>query len=224
MRSCNRKIPFLRTADRPGIRQLRTPVPVRRTLSDSVSPSSRRSGAGESSLRSFRWSHRCDIPEVKRVLRFCFRTNRARFTKSIQSHRTNEKSPRLLPRLRSYATAKQQTLLLCNAASAKVRQGGAKIFCRSGRAGDDAVNRKRFVRKQKPEGLLTLLSPARGTGKKIGASTLTNRSGGLLLTLSDSVLRTGTRARDPHFDGSTTTRSGTTGYRGGRHFPRDNRT
>ena len=39
------------------------------------------------------------------------------------------------------------------------------------------VDRKRFVRKQKPEGLLTLRSPARATGKKIEASTLTNRSG-----------------------------------------------
>ena len=74
------------------------------------------------------------------------------------------------PRLRSRVTARQQNFLLCNAASAKVRQGGAEIFCRSGGAGDDVVNCKRSVRKQKSKGLLTLLSPARGTGKKIGAS------------------------------------------------------
>ena len=72
------------------------------------------------------------------------------------------------PRLLSYVTAPQQTFLLCNAAPAKVRQGGAEIFCRSGRAGDDVVDRKRFVRKQKQESLLTLQSLARGTGKKIG--------------------------------------------------------
>ena len=74
------------------------------------------------------------------------------------------------PRLRSRVTARQQNFLLCNAASAKVRQGGAEIFCRSGGAGDGVVNCKRSVRKQKSKGLLTLLNPARGTGKKIGAS------------------------------------------------------
>ena len=74
------------------------------------------------------------------------------------------------PRLRSFVTAKQERLLLCNAVRAKVLKGGAEIFCRSGGAGDDIVDRKRLVRKRKPEGLLILRSPARATGKKIGAS------------------------------------------------------
>ena len=66
--------------------------------------------------------------------------------------------------------AQQRTFLRRNAARAKGRKGVAEIFCRSGGAGDDVVNCKRSVRKQKSKGLLTLLSPARGTGKKIGAS------------------------------------------------------
>ena len=74
------------------------------------------------------------------------------------------------PRLRSRIIAKQQAFLRCSAVRAKIRKGGAEIFCRSGGAGDDSVDRKRQLRKQKQESLLTLQSPARGTGKKIGAS------------------------------------------------------
>ena len=70
----------------------------------------------------------------------------------------------------SYGLGQKQSTLLRNVVRAKIRKGGAEIFCRSGRAGDDIVDRKRFVRKQKPEVLLTMRSPARGTGKKIGAS------------------------------------------------------
>ena len=49
--------------------------------------------------------------------------------------------------------------MLYNAASAKVRKGVAKIFCRSGRAGDDVVDRETACAEAKASGFVNLAEP-----------------------------------------------------------------
>ena len=88
-----------------------------------------------SSLRSFRLSHVCDVLEVNKLFRFCFRTGRARFTKSGQSHPTNEKSPRLspVPELTQHCKATDVLTMQCGTSGGSEGCRGEPFFV--GRAG-----------------------------------------------------------------------------------------